>query len=104
MRRSVRSFTCSVFQLSVDAEPVRIAAFSMLRSNVARSEGPCTGDEAPPRGCQMQRNLRRCIETVQQHFHIRHVPRRLTRLGKLLKRDQGSREGLPELKFSPPAK
>ena len=29
--------------------------------NVACSEGPCTGDEAPSRGCQVQRNLRRFI-------------------------------------------
>jgi hypothetical protein len=43
----------------------------------------------------MQQNLRRCIEAVQQHFHIRHIARRLTRLGKLLKRDQGCRKGLP---------
>src|SRR6202022_845605 len=68
-------------------------------SNVSRTERPRAGDEAPPSGCQVQRHLRRRIEAVQQHLHVGHVARRLTDLGQLLKRDQGSRESLPNDKF-----
>jgi hypothetical protein len=38
-------------------------------------------NEAPPRGCHMERNLRRRIEAVQQHLDIGHIAHRLTGFG-----------------------
>src|ERR1700704_3530586 len=92
---------CSPFSASsVIGSPVCCCGLSTLAAlNVALAERTRAGDEAPSSSCQVQRHLRRRKEAVQQHLHVSHVACRLTDLGQLLKRDQGSRESLPNDKF-----
>jgi hypothetical protein len=50
----------------------------------ALAERPSAWDEPPSRRRQMKRDLRGRKEAIQQHLHVRHIARRLTRIGQLL--------------------